>query len=250
MIAADAGAVVADGALPVAAGVAALGGLVSFLSPCVLPLVPGFLGYVTGLGGGDLAARRRSHLVLGTLGFIAGFSAVFVPVIVLITSLGSLVETNRGVFLRCAGVVILALAAVFAGFGTQRQAKARWRPAAGLAGAPLLGAAFALGWTPCIGPTLATVIVIARPLGGDPDLVRAVVLGVAYCLGLGLPFLLLAAGWSQAVGTFAWLRSHLHAFQLVGAGLLAVVGLLMVLGVWDSLLTSLQSTIVGWTPVL
>lgn len=242
--------VVATGALPVAALVAAAAGLVSFASPCVLPLVPGFLGYVTGLSDVDLARRRRSRLVLGTLLFVLGFTAVFVPVIVLASGLSSLVEANRSAFLRMAGVVILVLAAVFAGWGTQAQAKTGWRPAAGLAGAPLLGMAFALGWTPCIGPTLVTVMALGRPLGTEADLTRPVVLGIAYCLGLGLPFLVMAAGWSRAVRAWTFLRDHLRVIQLVGAALLAVIGLLMVTGVWDSALTTLQTRLVATFPTL
>lgn len=243
--------VVASGALPVAALVAAAAGLVSFASPCVLPLVPGFLGYVTGLSDVDLAQRRRSRLVLGTLLFVLGFTTVFVPVIVLASGLSSLFEANRSTFLRGAGVVILLLAAVFAGWGTQRQAKTGWRPAAGLAGAPLLGMAFALGWTPCIGPTLVTVMALGRPFGTDAvDLTRPVVLGIAYCLGLGIPFLVMAAGWSRAVRAWTWLRDHMRAVQLTGAGLLAVIGLLMVTGVWDSALTQLQVRLVDTFPTV
>ncbi|WP_311966735.1 cytochrome c biogenesis CcdA family protein [Arsenicicoccus cauae] len=247
--------VIAEGTLPLAACVAVLAGAVSFLSPCVLPLVPGFLGYVTGLGDTRLEDRRTGRMLAGTLLFVLGFTAVFVPLVVLVvTSVSTLLREHRDVLERVGGVVVVLLALVFAGMGTQRQVKVGWRPAAGMAGAPLLGAAFALGWTPCIGPTLGAVMALGSPLDDSATgpLARGAVLGVAYCLGLGLPFLMLAGGYGRLSGTWTALRRHQRALQLGGAGLLLVLGLLMVLGLWQPLVSGVQTRLtelVG-TPVL
>lgn len=246
--------VVVDGALPVAALVAAAAGVVSFASPCVLPLVPGFLGYVTGLSSTPIGARRRSRLVAGTALFVLGFTAVFVPVTVAVaTSLSLVLREHQGGLLRAAGVVVMLLALVFAGLGSQRSAKLTARPAAGMAGAPLLGAAFALGWTPCIGPTLAAVIAIANPLGEvtTATLARGVVLGIAYCLGLGVPFLAMAAAYSRLSGAWGWLRRHQRAVQLAGAAALFALGALMAAGVWEQLMVTVQARLTaGFETVL
>lgn len=239
--------VISGGTLPLAALVALAAGAASFLSPCVLPLVPGFLGYVTGLGETRLEERRTRTMLTGTALFVLGFTVVFVPLVVLVvSSLSVLLQEHREALVRVGGLVVLALALVFAGIGTQRQAKVGWRPAAGLAGAPLLGAAFALGWTPCIGPTLAAVMVLGSPLDSSATgpVVRGAVLGTAYCLGLGLPFLALAGGYSRLVGAWSTLRRHQRALQLGGAALLALLGLLMVLGVWEPLIAGLQQRLV------
>ncbi|MCH8627695.1 cytochrome c biogenesis protein CcdA [Arsenicicoccus piscis] len=242
--------VVANGTLPVAVLLALLAGAISFVSPCVLPLVPGFLGYVTGISEVSLQERRRSRLVLGSVGFVLGFTAIFVPVVVLFTALGNLVEERHSLLLRLAGVFVMVFALVFAGWGgrlgAQREVTVRWRPSAGLAGSPLLGMAFALGWTPCIGPTLAAVIAVARPFDGSSvPLARAITLGIAYCLGLGVPFVVMALAYARALRAWSALRRHQRTLQLVGAGLLFVLGLLMALGVWEQLMTAVQTRFGG-----
>ena len=152
---------VTAGALPVAIAVALLAGLVSFASPCVLPLVPGFLGYVTGLGDVALAKRAKSRMVLGALLFVAGFSAVFIATTAFLASVGAALVENRTLLMRIGGVLVILLALVFLGAGSQRELKLRFKPAAGLAGAPLLGAVFGIGWAPCTGPTLGAVMLLS-----------------------------------------------------------------------------------------
>lgn len=267
---ADVGRAVAGGNIVLAVAIAAAAGLVSFASPCVLPLVPGFLGYVTGLGGPDSRARTparrrrptgrgplaattrrtpsgaaadRSRVVAGAALFVLGFSVVFLAAMVLATSFGlALIEYRRQLQIA-GGVLVIALALVFLGVGGQRTLAPNWRPRAGLWGAPLLGAIFAIGWTPCSGPTLGVISVLAAT--DSPSLGRGLALGAAYCLGLGVPFLLLASGWSRAVRVSAWLRRHQRLLHSLGGALLLVVGLLLVTGWWDILVTELQRRLVG-----
>ncbi len=243
-VAAATGDTVTSGVLPLALAVAALAGLVSFASPCVLPLVPGFLGYVTGLGGEDLADRPRGRMLLGAVLFVVGFSVVFILGTIFITSVGGVLVEQRTLLMRVGGVVVILMGLVFLGAGSQRQAKLSWRPRAGLAGAPLLGAVFALGWAPCTGPTLAAVLVMASATA-DPQVGRSVTLAAAYSLGLGLPFLLIAAGLDRAGRASAWLRRHQRGIQVTGGMLLVAVGVLLVTGVWEDLNRWLQSELVN-----
>lgn len=243
-----AGDTVTSGALPLAVAIAAFAGLVSFASPCVLPLVPGFLGYVTGLTGEPLADKRRSTTVTGALLFIVGFTAVFVLGSIFVTTAGRALIEHRALLMRVGGLVVIAMGLVFLGMGSQRQAKIAWRPRAGLAGAPLLGAVFALGWAPCTGPTLAAVLVLAST-SIDPQVWRGVVLAVAYGLGLGLPFILIAAGLDRAGRVSGWLRRHQRGIQRVGGAVLVVVGALMLTGVWEDLNRWVQTELVYVVPV-
>ncbi|MDO5698674.1 MAG: cytochrome c biogenesis protein CcdA [Dermatophilus congolensis] len=245
--------VVADGNLLLATVVALAAGVVSFASPCVLPLVPGFLGYVTGMGqapstGG--AAKRgldeRSRTMLGAVLFVLGFSAVFIVGTLLASAAGAALRDYASVLTRVGGVLVIVLALVFLGVGAQWTFTPRWKPKAGLAGAPVLGVVFGIGWAPCMGPTYAVIYALATNLAGDSGLIaRGAVLGVAYCLGLGIPFILIAGGWAKAMNASAWLRRHQRAVHIAGGLLLLAVGLLLVSGAWDVLVRQIQTALVS-----
>jgi len=239
---------VLTGSLLLAIPIAILAGLVSFASPCVVPLVPGYLGYVSGMAGAD-AKRSRPRLVLGVLLFIAGFSAVFISLSVLVTTLGAQVQAQLDVITRILGVVVILMGLAFMGAVPFLQAERRMHvsPRAGLAGAPLLGVAFGLGWAPCIGPTLSAVLALALT---ESSQARGILLAVAYCLGLGLPFLALAFWIEHSSKVLGWLRKHRLGLMRFGGAMLIVLGILLVTGLWGSLTHLLQGWIDGfWTAV-
>ena len=242
---------VTAGALPVAFAVALLAGLVSFASPCVLPLVPGFLGYVTGLGDVALAQRAKSRMVLGALLFVAGFSVVFIATTAFLASIGAALVEHRTLLMRIGGVLVILMALVFIGAGSQREVRLHFKPAAGLAGAPVLGAIFGIGWAPCTGPTLGAVMLLATTTGDQQAVTRGVILAAAYCLGLGVPFLLIAAGFQRFGRISAALRRHQRGIQLLGGALLLAVGVLLVTGLWEDWTRTLQTGLVnGFRTVL
>jgi cytochrome c-type biogenesis protein len=240
---------VLDGSLLLAVPIAVLAGLVSFASPCVLPLVPGYLGYVTGLNGTDLEDQRRGRLLLGVGLFVAGFTAVFVSIGWLAGAAGDALYRHADVLGRVLGGVTIVLGLVFA--GVLPDVAGSWRldirPAAGLAGAPLLGMVFGLGWTPCIGPTLAAIVALAGEFG-DPS--RGALLATAYCAGLGLPFLAAALAYRRALAAFDVLRRHRVAITRAGGAMLVVIGVLLVTGLWGDLVARTQGLVSGFTTVL
>ena len=241
------GETVLNGGLLVALPLALLAGLVSFASPCVLPLVPGYLGYVSGFASGERAGRGR--LLLGVALFVAGFTVVFVVFGVLFGTAGLLLRPWLDLITRIAGAVVIVMGLVFVGlFGVmQRTVKPRVKVATGLVGAPLLGIVFALGWTPCLGPTLIAVNAIVLDQG-DPW--RGGLLAAVYAIGLGVPFLALALGLGWATTGVAWIRRHIRAINVVGGALLILIGVAMVSGLWQALMSQLTAVINGFAPAL
>ncbi len=225
-------------------------GCVSFLSPCVLPLAPGYLSYVTGLTGAELAeGRGRSRVLLGSVLFVLGFSVVFVSYGVLFGGLGSVLLQWQDIISRVLGVVVIVLGLAFMGVVPwfQREWRVHARVTFGLWAAPLLGVLFGLGWTPCIGPTLAAVQTLAFTEGSAA---RGALLSLAYCLGLGLPFILLGVGFRYAAGALAWVRRHYVAIMRIGGGLMVIIGILLVTGLWTDLTIWLRTWIPGFETLL
>ncbi|WP_297081654.1 cytochrome c biogenesis CcdA family protein [uncultured Demequina sp.] len=241
---------VLTGSLVAAIPIALLAGLVSFASPCVVPLVPGYLGYVSGMAGADAGGKAsRPRLVLGVLLFILGFSAVFVTLGIVVSAAGAQFQAQLDIITRVLGVLVILLGLAFMGAMPflQNERRLHVSPKAGLAGAPLLGIAFGLGWTPCIGPTLSAVITLGLNEG---TVLRGSILAVAYCLGLGLPFLALAVWFERSGRILGWLRRHRRGLQLFGGAMLVVLGVLLVTGIWAQLTGILQGWIDGfWVAV-
>ncbi|MDH6623886.1 cytochrome c-type biogenesis protein [Streptomyces sp. LBL] len=238
---------VLNGALLVALPIALLGGLVSFFSPCVLPLVPGYLSYVTGVAGTDLAEARRGRMVAGASLFVLGFTAVFVSSGALFGYFGETLQDQRSVTSKVLGVLMILMGVFFMGlmpWMTQREFRLHKRPATGLIGAPFLGAMFGIGWTPCIGPTLASVLTLSSQQGSAG---RGAILTVAYCLGLGIPFVLAAVAFRKALGAFGWIKRHYAWVMRIGGAMMIATGLLLLTGAWDSIVQEMQTWSNGFT---
>ncbi|MFE7562388.1 cytochrome c biogenesis CcdA family protein [Kitasatospora sp. NPDC057500] len=233
-----------SGALLVAAPIALAAGLVSFFSPCVLPLVPGYLSYVTGFSAADLAdarGARRGRMLAGAALFILGFTAVFVSSGALFGQFGDTLKEHQAVISKVLGALTIVMGLAFMGMVpglSMREVRTHRRPVIGLLGAPLLGVVFGVGWTPCMGPTLATVTNLAL---NQADAQRGALLMFFYCLGLGVPFVVAAVAFRRALGAFGWVKRHYPLVMRIGGGMLVVVGLLLVTGVWDSMVSDLQN---------
>ncbi|MFB7459795.1 MULTISPECIES: cytochrome c biogenesis CcdA family protein [unclassified Streptomyces] len=244
---ADPNHTVSSGALLLALPIAVLGGLVSFFSPCVLPLVPGYLSYVTGVTGTDLAEARRGRMAAGAALFVLGFTVVFVSGGALFGFFGQTLQEYKGILSKVLGVLMILMGVFFMGLMpwlTQREFRFHTRPTTGLVGAPLLGALFGVGWTPCIGPTLASVVALSS---AQASAGRGALLTVAYCAGLGIPFVLTAIAFRKALGAFGWVKRHYVWVMRVGGTMMIVTGVLLLTGAWDRLVQEMQTWSTGFT---
>jgi len=232
----------ASGPLLLAFGVAALAGLVSFASPCTLPLMPGYVSYVTGMSGQELSKDRRvGRVLIGALLFVAGFTAVYTTVVFALQSAGRALLTNSSTLETVAGAVMIAMGLMFIGLIPTRGGFApKWRPAVGLAGAPLFGAVFALSWIPCTSPVLAAITSLAVIQDGTG---RGIGLMIAYCAGLGAPFVLFAVGMHRLAGALDFLKRHGRAISIAGGVMLCLVGVALVTGAWTEFTNWLRATV-------
>jgi cytochrome c-type biogenesis protein len=239
------------GSMTLAIPVALLAGLVSFFSPCVVPLLPGYLSYATGLGAAEVieGSKARGRMLAGTSLFVLGFAVVFVATGVVAGSLGQLLLEHRTTISRVLGVVVIVLGLMFAGVLRigQRDLRIHRVPAVGVAAAPLLGLLFALGWTPCISPTLSVVVNLGLNEGSA---LRGGLLGFVYALGLGVPFVVAGLAFTKMARAVSLLRRHQLALMRSGGLLMVVVGLLLVTGYWDLLTGMMRQWMVGFETVI
>lgn len=239
-----------SGSLALAVPVAILAGLVSFFSPCVMPLLPGYLSYMTGLAVTDLDTGKRGRMLAGSTLFVLGFAAVFVSLGAAFGSVGLHLAEHARTLSIVTGVIVIILGFAFIGWIPlmQREIRIHAVPSVGLAVAPLLGVFFAIGWVPCIGPTLGVVLSMSMTPGASAG--RGAFLTFAYCLGLGIPFILAALGFGRFMHTVAWFKKHQRAVSLAGGGLLIVVGIMLVTGSWDSLVNEMRNWFPGYETVI
>jgi cytochrome c-type biogenesis protein len=250
--------VVASGSLLLAVPVALAAGAISFVSPCVLPLVPGYLSYVTGMSAVDAQAASmaaesggpravRGRTVLGAVLFVLGFTAVFVSAGAAFGFAGNNLIAHQRQLEWVFGALMILMGVFFAGIlperwggWLQRDVRIRYRPTVGLVGAPLLGVVFGVGWTPCLGPTLTVVEGLSL---NQASAGRGAFLSAAYCIGLGLPFIVTALLFRRAMTAFGWIKRHYTVVTRIGGAMLAVVGLVMVTGLWNHFIFVVQ----GWS---
>ena len=240
---------VLDGSMLLALPVALAAGLVSFFSPCVVPLLPGYLSYVTGLSAAELGSGRRSRMVAGTLLFVLGFTVVFVLTGVTFGAVGQTLLEHQSVITKVLGALTIVLGLAFLGwFGfLQRDVRVHQVPAVGIAAAPLLGVLFGFGWTPCIGPTLGAVLTLAANEGG---IGRGAVLAVVYSIGLGIPFIVAALAFRRMLGAVTWVRRHQMLVVRIGGLMLVTVGVLLVTGMWEDLTADLRNWVSDFVTVV
>lgn len=234
------GEIILGGSLFAAIPMALLAGIVSFISPCVLPLVPGYLGFVSGL------SNQRGRMILGAILFVLGFSVVFVSFGALFGGIGAVVYGSGLAWVqRVLGVFVILLGFVLIGQFSfmQKTIKMNVSSKLGLIGAPLLGVAFGLGWTPCIGPTLAAVLTLAADAASPA---RGAILAFVYALGIGLPFIAIAAGFGWATKSVGFVKKHIRGFNIAGGVLLIALGVMLVLGIWNGFAAWIQLEVFGY----
>lgn len=240
---------VIDGSLFLAIPIALLVGLISFLSPCVLPLVPGYLSFAAGLSAVSATSKRaRLRVFLGSLFFVLGFTLVFVSYGSLFGGLGLLLAKHQSALTRVLGVVTILMGLLFAGvFKQTRQWRPKMRTDGGLWGAPLLGILFGLGWTPCLGPILSTILGLATT---QASALRGAILAGFFSLGIGIPFILVGLLFQSAMLRLAIFRKHARIISLIGGLILILIGVLEVTGLWDTFTIFLRNSFSGFNPVL
>jgi cytochrome c-type biogenesis protein len=232
-----------SGSLMLAIPVALIAGAVSFFSPCVLPLLPGYISYMTGLSGADVVSGGsqgvRGRMFLGALLFVLGFAFVFVAIGGAFGELGYYLIEYQSTVAKVLGVVVVVLGLAFMGFFPWMQREVRFHgvPFVGVGAAPLLGVLFGLGWTPCIGPTLAAVLTLSA---NSADASRGSFLAFVYCLGLGVPFIIAAVAFRRTMGAVAFVRRHQVWVMRLGGVMLVGVGVLLLTGAWDSMVAWMQ----------
>lgn len=237
------------GTMLLAIPVALVAGVVSFFSPCVLPLLPGYLTYASGLGAADVleGRRHRGRILAGTSLFVLGIAVVFVSTGVIAGGVGGLLYSKSDLIGRILGVVIILLGLMFAGVirWGQRDLRINRIPAIGVAAAPLVGIVFALGWTPCIGPTLGAVLTLALNEG---TALRGAVLAAVFALGLGVPFVVAGLVYGRIASTIDRIRRHQQAVMRIGGIGMIIVGLLLVTGIWNHLMLHVVSWAGNFVP--
>ena len=245
----DIGEIVTSGSLLFAIPIAFLAGMVAFLSPCVLPLAPGYVSYVTGLTGAELAEGKKGRVLLGSVLFVIGFSVVFVSYGALFGGIGSVLLEYADWINRILGVLVIVMGLAFMGVipGLQREYRFHQVPKWGVAGAPLLGVAFGIGWSPCIGPTLTAVQSLAF---SEASAARGAFLSLIYSFGLGLPFILLALLFTRAARALAFVRRHNLVIMRIGGAMLVLVGVLLLTGWWTDFTIWLRVTLPGFETVI
>lgn len=244
------GEIVFSGDLIVALPIAFLAGLLAFLSPCIIPLVPGYIAYVSGFAiTAEPTPADRRRVLVGVLGFVGGMGLVFISLSVLFGTLGLLLVPYLDIVLRVSGVLLIVLGVVFAGGipALQRDLLPKWKTRAGVWGSPFLGIVFGIGWVPCVGPTLVAVQALALD---SQDPARAAVLGTVYWLGLALPFVVVALLLGRVLPALAWVKRHIATINVAGGVLLVIIGLLMLLGIWRQFLSWTGVLLSGFTTTL
>lgn len=231
-----------DGFILLALPLAILAGVISFISPCVLPLVPGYVAFAAGY------SQSRGRVLLGSLLFVSGFSALFISYGALFGGFGARIAANEEMITHLLGFFTIALGLIFAGlFPMMPTIRPKLSTTGGLIGAPVLGFLFGVGWTPCIGPALATVQTLAFT---EASAFRGALLSLGYCFGLGMPFIATGLFLDKSEKLRKFLTRNGRVISLIGGALLILIGILQVSGVWNSLMIDLRSAISEFAPVI